>query len=233
MEETSYSRNDRLKAYCLQEGIALFGVADVQEIRTTFRLPSVKERLHFGISLGVRLSDAVLDEIEDGPTLLYAWHYRQANILLDKTAFRVAGLIQEEGYRALPVAASQITDWRAQKGHLSHKHVGVLAGHGWIGRNNLLVHPRYGSAVRYVTILTDMPLPTGTAMAFGCGTCQACMAACPAAALGESPEMYDFDRCYQQLCEFRKTRNIGQHICGLCVTVCRGSSRLGSHSLST
>jgi epoxyqueuosine reductase QueG len=231
--DTAQQNHDALRTFCQAEGITLFAVADVREIRTTFRLPSVRDRLDFGISLGVRLSDAVLDEIEDGPTWLYAWHYRQANILLDKTAFRVAGLIQEEGYRALPVAASQITDWRAQKGHLSHKHVGVLAGHGWIGRNNLLVHPRYGSAVRYVTILTDMPLPTGTAMAFGCGTCRACIPACPAAALGESPAAYDFDRCYEQLCEFRKTRNIGHHICGLCVTVCRGSSGLGSHPIST
>ncbi|MFQ6091772.1 MAG: hypothetical protein ACE5OR_03665 [bacterium] len=144
--ERSYSL---LRGFCLNEGIALFGVADVRKIRQTFRLPGIKEEFDYAISLGLRLSEAVLDEIEDGPTLLYAWHYRQANILLDRVAFRLSGLIQERGHRAIPIAASQLIDWRQQVGHLSHKHIGVLAGHGWIGRNNLLVHPEYGSEVRY------------------------------------------------------------------------------------
>jgi epoxyqueuosine reductase len=217
----------QLKDFCCSEGIALFGVADVREIRNTFRLPDIREQLDLGISLGVRLSEAVLDEIEDGPTLLYAWHYRQANILLDRIAFRLAGLIQERGHQALPIAASQLIDWRQQLGHLSHKHVGVLAGHGWIGRNNLLVNPQYGSTLRYVTVLTDMSLPTGQPLDFGCGSCRACLSVCPAHALGERPEDYDFEGCFKQLTEFRNKRNIGHHICGLCVKACRGKRRHG------
>lgn len=216
-----------LKKFCLNEGITLFGVADVREIRRTFRLPDIKEEFDYGISLGLRLSDAVLDEIEDGPTLLYAWHYRQANILLDRVAFRLSSLIQERGYRALPIAASQVIDWRQQLGHLSHKHIGLLAGHGWIGRNNLLVNPEYGSALRYVTVLTDMPLPTDKPLGFGCGDCRACIPVCPAQALGEKLEDYSFDRCFEQLKDFRNKRNIGQYICGLCVKVCKGISAHG------
>ena len=222
-----------LQEFCRNEGIALFGVADVREIRRTFRLPSVKEKLDYGISLGVRLSRAVLEEIEDGPTLLYAWHYRQANILLDRVAFRLSGIVQERGYLALPIAASQIIDWRQQFAHLSHKHVGVLAGHGWMGRNNLLVNPQYGATVRYVTILTDMPLPTAKPMDFGCSTCRACITVCPAQALGERPEDYSFDRCFEQLKEFRDKRNIGHYICGLCVKVCEGTSKHGNNEIST
>ena len=219
-----------LRDFCYREGITLFGVADVREIRRTFRLPSIKEKLDYGISLGLRLSRAVLDEIEDGPTLLYAWHYRQANIVLDRVAFRLSDLIQERGYRALPIAASQIIDWRQQVAHLSHRHVGVLAGHGWIGRNNLLVNPTYGSTVRYVTVLTDVPLPTAQPLDFGCNTCRACMSVCPSQALGETPEDYDFDRCFKQVKEFRDTRNIGHYICGLCVKVCQGTSQHGKNS---
>jgi len=217
-----------LKDFCHSEGITLFGVADVREIRRDFHLPGLKDAFDFGISLGVRLSDAVLDEIEDGPTLLYAWHYRQANILLDRVAFRLSCLIQGQGNRAIPIAASQVIDWRRQVGHVSHRHVGALAGHGWIGRNNLLVHPTYGAAIRYVTVLTDMPLPTGRPLDFGCSECRACISACPVQALGETPEDYSFHRCFEQLKDFRKTRNIGHYICGLCVKVCKGVFPHGS-----
>ena len=218
----------QLKEFCLGEGIALFGVADVREIRSTFHLPGIQEEYDYGISLGVRLSTAVLDELEDGPTLLYAWHYRQANIFLDRVAFRLYGRIQDQGFRAVPIAASQIIDWRRQEAHLSHRHVGVLAGHGWIGRNNLLVNPEYGSAVRYVTVLTDMPLPTAKPMNFGCGECRACLPVCPAQALGEGPEDYTFDRCFEKLKEFRNQRNIGHYICGMCIKVCTGKSLHGN-----
>ncbi|UCE18098.1 MAG: epoxyqueuosine reductase [Gemmatimonadota bacterium] len=222
-----------LKEHCLREGSTLFGVADVRQIRQTFRLPSIKEELDCGISLGVRLSGAVLAEIEDGPTLLYAWHYRQANIVLDRVAFRLSEYIQEQGYRALPIAASQIIDWRQQIAHLSHKHVGVLAGHGWIGRNNLLVHPQYGATVRYVTVLTDMPLPTAKPLEFGCNACRRCLSVCPSQALGETPEDYNFDRCFEQLKAFRDKRKIGHYICGLCVKVCKGKSVHGKSQTSS
>lgn len=217
-----------LREFCLNEGITLFGVADVRQIRSTFRLPGIKEKCDFGLSLGVRLSEAVLDELQDGPTLLYAWHYRQANIHLDRVAFLLSGYIQERGYRAIPIAASQIIDWHQQVAHLSHKHVGVLAGHGWIGRNNLLVNPQYGSTVRYVTILTDLPLPTGQSMDFGCGTCRSCVSVCPAQALGDKPEEYNYTRCFEKLGEFRNKRNIGHYICGMCIKACQGTSVHGS-----
>ena len=79
--------------------------------------------MRFGISMGVRLSDAVIDSLidslVDSPTLLYAWHYRQANLFLDRLAFEISLHIQRQGYSALPIAASQIIDWKGQTAHLS------------------------------------------------------------------------------------------------------------------
>ena len=51
-----------------------------------------------------------------------------------------------------------MVDWQGQRGHISHKHIAVAAGLGWIGRNNLLVHPRHGGRLRLNTVLTDMEL---------------------------------------------------------------------------
>ncbi len=204
-------------------GFTFAGAADVTGVRDGFLLPpEVVAKYPRAVSLGFRLADGVLDEIRDAPTPLYFHHYRQANALLDRGALQVAAEIQARGGRALPVAASQIVDWENQKGHVPHKRIAVLAGLGWIGRNNLLVHPELGARVRLVTVLTDLPLETAGPRPFGCGACRACLAACPAGAIRERPEDFDHRGCYEQLREFRARGLVGQYICGLCVKACPG-----------
>lgn len=222
---TDQQRNvQTLKHYALEQGISVFGVAPFDPTEARSRLLDREGgRLPYAISMGIQLSWGVLDGIIDHPTLLYKWHYRQANIVLDRVAFQMTLMIQEMGGKAVPIPASQIVDWETQRGHLSHKHVGVMAGHGWIGRNNLLVHPQFGSGVRYVTILTDLPLVVDRPVQGDCGRCRACVEVCPAGALGETPEQYDFHKCFEQLRYFSKQRGIGQYICGVCVRACRGA----------
>jgi len=225
--ERTFEREERnyiaLRNFAFDQGVALFGVADVRQLREEFFALSqpVIERLNYGISLAVRLSDAVIEGIEDRPTKLYFYHYRQLNLSLDQLALRITDFIQKEGGRALPIASSQIIDWEKQKGHLSHKKVAVEAGLGWIGRNNLLVNSRFGSRIRLVTILTDFPLKTGPREGLGCGDCKACIAVCPAGAIKERKEDFDHLSCYRQLDCFRKKCRIGHHICGICVKACK------------
>ncbi len=213
-----------LEDYAGSLGISLFGVADVRELRREFLLnPDTAGRFDTALSMGVRLSDAVLEDIRDEPTQLYFHHYKQANFVLDRAAFLVSRRVQERGHKALPVAASQIIDWEGQRGHLSHKKIGVAAGLGWIGRNNLLVNPEAGSRFRLVTVLTDMPLePGGTLDNAGCGVCRRCVAVCPAAAIKEKAADFDHRACYEKLKEFRRRGLVGQFICGVCVKACRG-----------
>jgi epoxyqueuosine reductase QueG len=54
------------------------------------------------------------------------------------------------------------------------------------------------------------------------GTCVACIAACPATAIKEEAALFDHKGCYEMLGRFRKERNIGHHICGICVSACKG-----------
>jgi epoxyqueuosine reductase QueG len=216
------------EAYARDLGFSLFGVADIASLRDSFLLPeSVRRRYPAAVALGKRLLEAVLEDILDRPTPLYFHHYRQINAFLDRGAFLFASRIQDLGFAALPIAASQIIDWQKQLGHVSHKAVGRLAGLGWIGRNNLLVHSDLGSRFRLVTVLTDMPLSFDSAMPFGCGSCRACVDACPAGAISEKPEDFDHRRCYEKLDEFRRQHLVSQHICGVCVKACRGRRRSG------
>jgi epoxyqueuosine reductase len=212
-----------LKKFCLDLGFSLFGVADVMSIRDGFLLADrLKTRFPRAFSLGKRLVDDILEDIEDKPTPLYFNHYRQVNFFLDRGALGVASHIQDLGFGALPIAASQIVDWKKQLAHVSHKHIGLLAGLGWIGRDNLLVNGDFGSRFRLVTVLTDMPLDTGAPLPFGCGPCRACVAPCPAAAIKERPEDFDHRACFEKLDEFRRKHVVSQHICGVCVRACKG-----------
>ena len=212
----------RLKEFALEQGVALFGVADVTPIRETFHIhpPESVALLDRGVSMAVRLSDAVLETLTDKPNLLYKHHYREANERLDTVAFRLAARIEEWGYRGLAVAASQTIDWRKQIAHLSHKRVAVQAGLGWLGRNNLLVTPQYGARVRLVTVLTNMPLQTDQPLQEDCRACQACLSVCPAGAIGKRQEDFDHQACYEQLRHFAQKENIGYYICGLCQKAC-------------
>jgi len=184
---------------------------------------TIRKEYTFIISFGLLLSQAVLDTITDGPNLLYLHHYRQLNYRLDMMAYRIAHDIEARGYKALPFPASQIVDWQHQKGHISHKRAGEISGIGWIGRNNLLIHPVYGAQVRYNTVLTNMPLTPDTPISFSCGTCRACIEVCPAGAIKEEPVSFDHHGCYAMLDQFKKKRNMGHHICGICIKACRGS----------
>ena len=184
---------------------------------------SLINQLSYGISVGFHLSDAILEEIENQPTPLYFHHYQRVNILLDTIGLTVTAAIQDLGYQAVPIPASQMVDWKTQKGHLSHKHVAWAAGLGWIGRNNLLVHEKFGSRIRLVTILTDLPLAISSPSIKDCGSCLNCLSVCPAGAIKVRQEEFDHLRCYEQLRTFAKTLHFSHNICGVCVKACKGS----------
>ncbi len=179
-------------------------------------------RYTFGICFGFVLSKGILETVTGGPTPLYLHHYRQLNYRLDMTAYLLAKKIEEQGYNALPLAASQVVDWQNQRAHISHKRMAQLAGLGWIGRNNLLVHPSYGSQVRYNTVLTDMPLEPDHPIEQSCGDCRACLALCPAQAITEDPGDFDHLGCFAMVKKLKNERNLGHYICGICVEACRG-----------
>ena len=214
---------DKLKSIALSSGVSVFGVGNIDDLRPHFDYLPVDqtEGLKRGISIGVRVSDTVLKGIINAPTRHYLHHYKMLNLLLDQTSLSISLAIQNEGYNAMPIPASQIVDWQKQTAHLSHKMIALRAGNGWIGRNNLLVHADYGSRIRIATVLTDIPLKIDTPDEGGCGECRKCISVCPVSAIGDTHEEWDRIACLEKLKYFSKTHNIGQYICGLCVKVCR------------
>lgn len=214
---------DNLKDIALREGVSVFGVADITSIKQYFNIEpaALLEDLQFGISIGYRLSNKVIEGLFNEPTKIYSMHYRRINTLLDLVALKLTSYIQQEGASALPIAASQIIDWHSETAHLSHKMVARLSGLGWIGRSGLLINPTYGSGVRYATVLTNLPIKTDSPIHGDCQGCVKCIEICPAGAIKESADSFDRDACSVQLKKFSKLPGIGQSICGLCIKVCK------------
>jgi len=216
----------RLKKFASGLGVDLFGVADISRVKTDFLLTQeVLKKLDRAVVLGLRLSAGVLEEITNQPTKLYFHHYRTVNTFLDQASLRLGNFIQSQGFLALNIPASQILDWQNQKAHLSHKQLAVLAGLGWIGRNNLLVNGKLGSQLRLVSVLTNMPLKTDKPAKGSCASCLLCLKACPAQAIKENPADFDHHRCFEKLQGFQKQRLVDQYVCGVCVNACRPIQR--------
>ena len=80
------------------------------------------------------------------------------------------------------------------------KDAAILAGLGVMGRNNLLITPRFGPRVRLKAVLIDLPLPgSGPLVGFDpCEGCEApCLAVCPQDAFANGA--YLRERCQLQM----------------------------------
>jgi epoxyqueuosine reductase QueG len=206
------------------QGVDAFGIARMAYYgKELVQLDgSTIEKFPFAISFGLVLSRSVMETVKEGPNALYLHHYRQLNYRLDMIAYLLTREIEKKGKKALPFAASQLVDWKNQKGHISHKRVAEMSGLGWIGRNNLLIHPVYGARMRFNSVITEMNLEESEPLGKDCGDCTACMAVCPAGAIKESPADFDHVGCYNMVTQLKNKRNLGHHICGICIESCTG-----------
>ena len=106
---------------------------------------------------------------------------------LAKLAEEMSALIGPFGYRVCVDSAPVLEKALARN-----------AGLGWIGKHTNLISRSAGSYFFLGEILTDLPLPTDEPASAHCGTCEACMPACPTQAI-LAPYRLDARRCIAYL----------------------------------
>ena len=185
--------------------------------------------LVYAITVAVKLPDAVLKTIMERPSQQYFHEYRTANALLDRITFLGARLIENNGYSAFPIAASQSTsdDKSSYKAIFPHKTGAVLSGLGFIGKSGLFISTKFGSKIRLATILTDMPLVSELPIIKnGCGDCKECERACPGGAISGIPyeigmkrdDFFSAEKCSRNM---KNYKDVGRGaVCGICIKVC-------------
>lgn len=213
---------EELRRYLLDQGVSDVGFTHIDG--DEFGV------CRYAVSIAVRLSDAIIEEIDGAPTHTYFNHYRTVNAFLDQSLLKAGLFLQRAGYRYITVAASQSINaqgWNYE-GRYSHKKIACMAGMGTIGKSSLFLHRQYGPRVRLATLFTDCPFScTKQNPVSVCGECSLCVEACPSGAIlgGEwypgipREELFRPDLCSNHM--KTKFQKIGRGaVCGICMKVC-------------
>jgi epoxyqueuosine reductase len=228
--------SSQFKRFARQCGADIVGIADLGLLKGLETEPAdLLEGFSRAVSIGVRLSDPILDAITDAPTPLYQQHYAKVNALLDLIALRASQYLQGLGFKALPIPASQALNTTEWYSYISHKAVAIAAGVGWQGKSLLVVNPQHGPRIRLVTVLTDADLDPDEPVRNRCGRCTECTEACPVGAIknvntkthySSRNEAIDFKKCVEQVWQKNtKLPYIENPICGVCIRACPWGKR--------
>ncbi|MBD3197523.1 MAG: hypothetical protein GF317_20890 [Candidatus Lokiarchaeota archaeon] len=194
-------------------GIDIIGFADPKDFakfkednRPIAYLNSVKTVIIFGI----HLYDVILDAWSLDQSTGKSFHYLDS--ILENRALRIERFLQNKEFE------SKIMPYNPG---IYLKDSAVLAGLGFIGKNNLLISSKYGPQVRLRAVITNAPLLTdkNNHESSKCGECDKCIQACPAEAL--TVEGYDKKACYSyNMSNLKKLSNYTSIWCNVCIDVC-------------
>ena len=174
-----------LKRHLIPAKNYIYGFADL-----TGLLSMKFDGFNYGITIGRKLDDSIVDNISDGPTMEYYFHYRKVNEELALLSGIISADLNENNIEALTISPTVSTEeldtiyFKTLRTDISHKMVATRAGLGWIGKTDLLITKKFGPRLRLTTILLkDTVISESKPIDISrCGTCNICVEICPAKA---------------------------------------------------
>jgi epoxyqueuosine reductase len=162
----------------------------------------------------------------EGRLARYTWRdeYAELRVALDRLGKRLGG-----SYRVL-VDSNDHVDREAA----------VRAGIAFYGKNTMAITARDGSWVVLGTLVTDVEVEPTPRLELDCGSCTACIDACPTGALDE-PGVLDATRCLSYSTQApipipeKQRAELGDSVygCDICQEVCPWNGPVGRRRAST
>jgi epoxyqueuosine reductase len=211
------------RGYAGEMGYLAGQVAKRSDLRAAF--PWARSVLCVGLQYDTPHPYSTEASADRGWISRYAWgedYHDVMKAMLDRV---VLGLRAEAG----PLEARTYVD----TGPVAEKAWAAAAGLGAWGKNTCLLHPEHGSWFFLGEIVTDLDLPADAPRADMCGSCTACIDACPTRAIVE-PYVLDATLCISYLTiELRgavpeeRREGVGRHVfgCDICQDVCPWNRR--------
>jgi epoxyqueuosine reductase len=164
----------------------------------------------------------------------HGWISRYAWSAADYHDSVLARLRQLEAKIKDAAGDSEVRSWcYVDTGPLVERVYAKYAGIGWIGKNTCIINQQLGSWLFLGVILTSLELEADLPAPDRCGTCTACIDACPTDAL-IAPYQLDARRCIAYLTIEKRgeipedlREDVGRHVfgCDICQDVCPWNSR--------
>ncbi|MEJ2721685.1 MAG: tRNA epoxyqueuosine(34) reductase QueG [bacterium] len=122
---------------------------------------------------------------------------------------------------------------------ISERDLAIKSGIAWLGKNTCVISPDHGSWMFLGELITDLSLRSDGPLETLCGSCTACMDACPTGALGE-PYLMDANKCISYLTiekrgeipkRFHNAVGANLFGCDACQTACPFNTNAGESIL--